>query len=131
MDNEWNYNEELEPMPEHHIDPEFTPEYPDVTFFKESYVTMREDNIFQGETPQGESPRNIKEEKQAKRSRKDFLHGILLLHTFHAFLFDCLTCTLCKQHVYILEDYHFNALLSSNHTNYLMILCIILVFLFI
>ena len=77
MDNEWNYNEELEPMPEHHIDPEFTPEYPDVTFFKESYVTMREDNIFQGETPQGESPRNIKEEKQAKRNRMSWFRKFL------------------------------------------------------
>ena len=41
MDNEWNNNEYLPPQPEHSIDPEYTPEYPDVTFFKESAVTMR------------------------------------------------------------------------------------------
>ena len=77
MDNEWNYNEELEPSPEHIIDPEFTPEYPDVTFFKESYVTMREDNIFQGEVPQGETAKTARETQKAKRSRYSWLRKIL------------------------------------------------------
>ena len=77
MDNEWNYNEELEPGPEHIIDPEFTPEYPDVSFFKESYVTMREENIFQGEVPQGESAKTARETQKEKRSRYSWVRKIL------------------------------------------------------
>ena len=77
MDNEWNYNEELEPMPEHHIDPEFTPEYPDVTFFKESYVSMREDNIFQGEPPQGEPQQKAQEQQKAKQTRMSWFRKFL------------------------------------------------------
>ena len=69
MENEWDHNEELTPLPEHTFYPEYTPEYPDVTFFKESSVTMREENIFQGEHPPGESPRDLREERKKKRSR--------------------------------------------------------------
>ena len=77
MDNEWNNNEYLPPQPEHSIDPEFTPEYPDVTFFKESAVTMREENIFQGEVPQGEKPRKAQEAQKAKRSRMSWFRKFL------------------------------------------------------
>ena len=77
MDNEWNNNEYLPPQPEHSIDPEYTPEYPDVTFFKESAVTMREENIFQGEVPVGESTRNARAQKQRKRSRYNWFRKFL------------------------------------------------------
>ena len=77
MDNEWNNNEYLPPQPEHSIDPEFTPEYPDVTFFKESAVTMREENIFQGEVPQGEKPRKAQEAQKAKRNRMSWFRKFL------------------------------------------------------
>ena len=77
MDNEWNNNEYLPPQPEHSIDPEYTPEYPDVTFFKESAVTMREENIFQGEVPPGESTRNARAQKQRKRSRYNWFRKFL------------------------------------------------------
>ena len=77
MDSEWNYNEEFEPMAEHHIDPEFTPEYPDVSFFKESYVTMQEENIFQGEIPQGETPKKERADRRSDRSRFSWFRKLL------------------------------------------------------
>ena len=52
--------EELPPLPEetsfpeHTMLPEYTPVYPDASFFQESAVTAREENIFHGQTPEGE-----------------------------------------------------------------------------
>ena len=78
MDNEWNNNEYLPPQPEHSIDPEYTPEYPDVTFFKESAVTMREENIFRGEIPAGEAPpKTAKQQKKAKQTRMSWFRKFL------------------------------------------------------
>ena len=78
MDNEWNNNEYLPPQPEHSIDPEYTPEYPDVTFFKESAVTMREENIFRGEIPAGEAPpKTAKQQKKAKQTRISWFRKFL------------------------------------------------------
>ena len=77
MDNEWNYKEELELGPEHLIDPEFTPEYPDVSFFKESSVTMREENIFQGEVPGGETPPKTADRQKAKQTRMSWFRKFL------------------------------------------------------
>ncbi|MBR4164996.1 MAG: hypothetical protein IKR43_02010, partial [Lachnospiraceae bacterium] len=77
MDNEWNNNEYLPPQPEHSIDPEFTPEYPDVTFFKESSVTMQEENIFRGEVPPGEGAKDAREEKVRKRRRYNWFRKFL------------------------------------------------------
>ena len=77
MDNERNNNEYLPPQPEHSIDPEFTPEYPDVTFFKESSVTMQEENIFQGEVPPGEGAKDAHEEKARKRRRYNWFRKFL------------------------------------------------------
>ena len=79
MDNEWNNNEYLPPQPEHSIDPEYTPEYPDVTFFKESAVTMREENIFKGEVPTGEKPQNTQKQKEqkAKQTRMSWFRRFL------------------------------------------------------
>ena len=78
MENELNHQEELTPQPEHILYPEYTPEYPDVSFFQESYVTMREENIFHGEIPPEE--RNTAEdrrEKQKKRRRWAWLQRLL------------------------------------------------------
>ena len=78
MDHEWHQSEENTLLPEHTFYPEYTPEYPDVTFFKESYVTSREENIFQGEIPPEES--NIedpREEKKKKRRREGWLRWFL------------------------------------------------------
>ncbi|MBO4288977.1 MAG: hypothetical protein J5865_02605 [Lachnospiraceae bacterium] len=79
MDNEWNHSEEFTPLPEHTSYPEYTPEYPDVTFFKESYVTSREENIFQGEVPPGESGHveDLREERKEKRRRENWLRWFL------------------------------------------------------
>ena len=75
--NELHY-EEYPLLPEHSVPPEYTPEYPDVSFFQESYVTAREENIFQGETPPGEEdPNVIRREKQKKRSRFAWLQNLL------------------------------------------------------
>ena len=82
MDNEWNQQEEMTPLPEHTNYPEFTPEYPDVTFFKESFVTMMEENIFQGEIPEGEgegagTEQDLKEKREKQRSRLSWLRNFL------------------------------------------------------
>ena len=78
MDNEEIRYEEYSLLPEHDIPPEFTPEYPDVSFFQESYVTAREENIFQGEVPEGETdPKAMRKEKRRQRSRFEWLRSLL------------------------------------------------------
>ena len=78
MDQHELHYEEYPLLPEHSVPPEYTPEYPDVSFFQESYVTAREENIFQGETPPGEEdPNVIRREKQKKRSRFAWLQNLL------------------------------------------------------
>ena len=70
--------EEYPLLPEYSIPPEFTPEYPDVSYFQESYVTAREENIFQGETPPGEpDPRVLRKEEHRKRARFSWLQKLL------------------------------------------------------
>ena len=64
-------------LPEHSSLPEYNPVYPDVTFFKESSVTTREENIFQGEPPAGEKRRISREEKRKERERFSLLQKIL------------------------------------------------------
>ena len=64
-------------LPEHTKLPEYNPVYPDVTFFKESSVTTREENIFQGEPPAGETRRVSREEKRKERERFSLLQKIL------------------------------------------------------
>lgn len=64
-------------LPEHTSLPEYNPVYPDVTFFKESSVTTREENIFQGEPPAGEARRILREEKRKKRERYSLLQKLL------------------------------------------------------
>ena len=78
MDNEELLFEEHPLLPEHYIPPEFTPEYPDVSFFKESYVTAREENIFQGHPPEGEGrTRANRKEKQKEKTRFNWLRQLL------------------------------------------------------
>ena len=64
-------------LPEHSVLPEYNPVYPDVSFFKESAVTTREENIFQGEPPAGESRRLLRKEKQKERERFSLLQRLL------------------------------------------------------
>ncbi len=77
------YNEEFTQRPEHNIAPEHTtlpeynPVYPDVTFFKESSVTCREENIFQGRPPAGEDPRLDERAEKRKRNRYSILQQFL------------------------------------------------------
>ena len=83
MSEEKFYNSEHPNLPEHvalseHTGlPEYNPVYPDVTFFKESSVTTREENIFQGEPPAGEKRRVSREEKRKERERFSLLQKIL------------------------------------------------------
>ena len=70
MEEDRNTAEEYSLFPEHMIPPEYTPEYPDVSYFQESYVTAREENIFRGETPPGEEDlRALRREERKKRAR--------------------------------------------------------------
>ena len=64
-------------LPEHTTLPEYNPVYPDVTYFKESFVTTREENIFQGEPPAGEKRRVSREEKRKERERYTLLQRLL------------------------------------------------------
>ena len=83
MSEEGFYNQETPRRPEHtqlpeHTSlPEYNPVYPDVTFFKESSVTTKEENIFQGEPPAGEARRISREEKRKKRERYSLLQKLL------------------------------------------------------
>ena len=83
MSEEGFYNQET-PMrpeynavPEHRSLPEYNPVYPDVSFFKESTVTTREENIFQGEPPAGEPRRITREERRKLRERYSLLQKLL------------------------------------------------------
>ena len=77
------YNEEFpqvpehKSVPEHSALPEYNPVYPDITFFKESSVTCREENIFQGHPPEGESSYSDKRETRQKRERYSILRTLL------------------------------------------------------
>ncbi|MCR5010307.1 MAG: hypothetical protein K6A91_05150 [Clostridia bacterium] len=83
MSEEGFYNQETPQRPEHNIAPEhntlpeYNPVYPDVTFFKESSVTTREENIFQGEPPAGEARRVWREKKRKERERYSLLQRLL------------------------------------------------------
>ena len=77
------YNEEFSQRPEHNIPPEHTtlpeynPVYPDVTFFKESSVTCKEENIFQGRPPEGEDSHFETRAEKHKRNRYSLLQQFL------------------------------------------------------
>ncbi len=77
MNTDWNPNEEYNILPEYTETYEYTPEYPDVTFFKESSVTAREENISQGEAPAGEDSFTQRREKRRKKVREYWLRNLL------------------------------------------------------
>ena len=78
MENERFSQEEYSFIPEYTVPTEYTPEYPDVSFFQESSVTCREENIFRGEVPPGEEdPNLLREEKRKKQSRYAWLRNLL------------------------------------------------------
>ena len=68
---------EHEQLPENSALPEYNPVYPDTAFFKESYVTTREENIFQGHPPEGEPDLQERREKNKKRQRYSILQKFL------------------------------------------------------
>ncbi len=74
---EFPQHPESDMIPEHSVLPEYNPVYPDITFFKESSVTCREENIFQGHPPAGEDPYEEKREKRKKRERYSLLQSLL------------------------------------------------------
>ena len=64
-------------IPEHTALPEYNPVYPDINFFKESSVTCKEENIFQGLPPAGEDPAEARREKRKERNRYALLQKLL------------------------------------------------------
>ena len=59
--------------------PEYTPVYPDSSFFRESSVTMHEENVFSGQTPPGErSYRDEKKKEENDRKKKESILRLLL-----------------------------------------------------
>ena len=84
MSEHGSYNEELpqrpefNAVPEHSVLPEYNPVYPDVTFFRESSVTCREENVFQGRPPEGEPPRSDERDLRRKRDRNSVLLNFIL-----------------------------------------------------
>ena len=68
---------EYSAMPEHTPLPEYNPVYPDASFFTESSVTCREENVFQGRPPAGEPPRKDRRQKRKERERYSLLRALL------------------------------------------------------
>ncbi len=75
--NEFPQRPEHDIAPEHSMLPEYNPVYPDITFFKESSVTCREENIFQGRPPEGEPDLRSRREERKKRSKYSILQKFL------------------------------------------------------
>ncbi|MBO4423102.1 MAG: hypothetical protein J5879_06660, partial [Clostridia bacterium] len=59
--------------------PEYTPTYPDISFFRESSVTMHEENIFTANTPPEEkSRRQEHKEKENEKKKKEAALRLLI-----------------------------------------------------
>ncbi|MBR4165338.1 MAG: hypothetical protein IKR43_03785, partial [Lachnospiraceae bacterium] len=67
MDRQEMPYEEYPLLPEYNVPSEYTPVFPDVSFFQESFVTSREENVFRGETPPGEEDRGSANRKRRMR----------------------------------------------------------------
>ena len=65
--------QEYRMLPEHRSHTEYTPLNPDISFFQESSVTAREENIFQGTVPPGEEENPYLRARAAKKKKKRFL----------------------------------------------------------
>ncbi len=58
---------------------EYTPVYPDVSFFRESAVTTHEENVFCGEAPPGERQRRRKRKKDKEEEKKKKEYALRML----------------------------------------------------
>lgn len=72
--------EEYSKKEEYHSLPEYTPTYPDISFFRESAVSAREENVFCGEAPPGERRRRRqkKKDKEEEKKKKEYALRMLL-----------------------------------------------------
>ncbi|MBQ6196849.1 MAG: hypothetical protein IJK47_05435 [Lachnospiraceae bacterium] len=60
-------------LPEYTFPSEYTPLNPDISFFRESAVTAREENIFQGAVPPGEEENPYTAARRKKKKKKRFV----------------------------------------------------------
>ncbi|MBQ5953630.1 MAG: hypothetical protein IJL47_06295 [Lachnospiraceae bacterium] len=60
-------------LPEYTFPSEYTPLNPDISFFRESAVTAREENIFQGSVPPGEEENPYTAARRKKKKKKHFV----------------------------------------------------------
>ena len=74
---EFSHLPEHSPLPEHSALPEYNPVFPDISFFKESTVTAKEETISQGEPPAGEDRLASLREKRKERERYSLLQMLL------------------------------------------------------
>ena len=74
---EFPQHPEYSAIPEHSALPEYNPVYPDASFFRESSVTCREENVFQGRPPAGEPPRRNRRQKRKEQERYSLLQALL------------------------------------------------------
>lgn len=70
---EYTEKEEFNPLPE------YTPAYPDISFFRESSVTTHEENVFCGEAPPGEKKRRRQKKKDKKEEKKKKEYALRML----------------------------------------------------
>ena len=84
-DSETHFRQEAKSNPYSEIGiqpPEFTPVDPDISYFRESSVTMHEETVYAGETPPGETPlRDAKEEREKRRKRSQAYSWVSTLRT--------------------------------------------------
>lgn len=79
MEKKEGKSREFNGIKEHSVLPEYTPVYPDVSFFRESSVTMHEENIFGANTPPYEKDRReLRREKENEKKKKETLLRYLL-----------------------------------------------------
>ncbi|MBO4869663.1 MAG: hypothetical protein J5585_08130 [Clostridia bacterium] len=79
MEKKEGKSREFNGIKEHSVLPEYTPVYPDVSFFRESSVTMHEENIFGANTPPYEKDRReARREKENEKKKKETLLRYLL-----------------------------------------------------
>ena len=69
---EERHPEEYHSLPEHTSHNEYTPLNPDISFFKESSVSTKEENIFQGTVPPGEEENPFTAARRKKKDKKRY-----------------------------------------------------------
>ena len=84
MEKKEGKSREFNGIKEHSVLPEYTPVYPDVSFFRESSVTMHEENIFGANTPPYEKDRReLRREKENEKILQVAL-GVAQVRTSYA-----------------------------------------------